>query len=42
MSQQFKSLHFVGTGGIGMSALAQMSAAQGIVTTGSDRAAASP
>ena len=29
MSQQFKSLHFVGAGGIGMSALAQMSAALG-------------
>lgn len=42
MSRKFKSLHFVGAGGIGMSALAQMSAAQGIVTTGSDRAAASP
>ena len=42
MSKKFTSLHFVGAGGIGMSALAQMSAAQGIVTTGSDRAAASP
>ena len=36
------SLHFVGVGGIGMSALAQMSAALGIRTTGSDRAAGSP
>lgn len=36
------SLHFVGVGGIGMSALARMSASLGIVTTGSDRAAASP
>jgi len=37
-----ESLHFVGIGGIGMSALAQMSTALGIKTTGSDRAAQSP
>ena len=36
MSQKFKSLHFVGAGGIGMSALAQMSAAQAL---GADPAA---
>ncbi len=36
------SLHFVGVGGIGMSALAQMSASLGIPTTGSDRAADAP
>lgn len=42
MSKSCKSLHFVGVGGIGMSALAQMSAALGLATTGSDRAAASP
>ncbi len=37
-----KHLHFIGIGGIGMSALAQMSAALGIRTTGSDRAAENP
>lgn len=37
-----KKLHFAGIGGIGMSALAQMSASLGFATSGSDRAAASP
>lgn len=37
-----KKLHFAGIGGIGMSALAQMSSSLGFGTTGSDRAAASP
>lgn len=37
-----KKLHFAGIGGIGMSALAQMSASLGFGTTGSDRAAESP
>ncbi len=42
MEPDIRHLHFIGIGGIGMSALAQMSAALGIRTTGSDRAAASP
>ncbi len=37
-----KKLHFVGAGGIGMSALAQMASSLGIETTGSDRAAGAP
>ncbi len=36
------SIHFVGAGGIGMSALAQMAASLGIKTTGSDRGAEAP
>ena len=37
-----ESLHFVGVGGIGMSALAQMAACLGCDTSGSDRALNSP
>ena len=37
-----ESLHFVGVGGIGMSALAQMAACLGCETSGSDRALQSP
>ncbi len=37
-----ESLHFVGVGGIGMSALAQMAASLGCRTSGSDRALNSP
>ena len=37
-----ESLHFVGVGGIGMSALAQMAASLGYRTSGSDRALNSP
>ncbi len=42
MQKDCKSLHFIGVGGIGMSALAQMSASSGFHTTGSDRAISSP
>lgn len=42
MEQLPKSLHFVGVGGIGMSALAQMAACLGCETSGSDRALNSP
>ena len=36
------SLHFIGVGGIGMSALAQMAAVLGVRTSGSDRAVNAP
>ena len=36
---EIKKAHFVGIGGIGMSALAQMLAGQGVVVSGSDRSA---
>ena len=42
MEQIPDSIHFVGVGGIGMSALAQMSASLRIATSGSDRGAESP
>lgn len=42
MEQIPDSIHFVGVGGIGMSALAQMAASLGIQTTGSDRGAEAP
>ena len=42
MEQIPDSIHFVGVGGIGMSALAQMAASLGIHTTGSDRGAEAP
>lgn len=42
MKQLPDSLHFVGVGGIGMSALAQMASCLGCKTTGSDRALNSP
>lgn len=38
-SNTFRKVHFIGIGGIGMSALAQMLAEQGVVVSGSDRAA---
>ena len=38
MEQLPESLHFVGVGGIGMSALAQMASVLGCKTSGSDRA----
>ena len=42
MEQLPESLHFVGVGGIGMSALAQMASVLGCKTSGSDRALNSP
>ena len=42
MEQIPDSVHFVGVGGIGMSALAQMAASLGIETSGSDRGANAP
>ncbi|MBQ9772117.1 MAG: hypothetical protein IJW23_09880, partial [Lentisphaeria bacterium] len=42
MEQIPDSIHFVGVGGIGMSALAQMAASFGIETSGSDRGANAP
>ena len=42
MEQIPESIHFVGVGGIGMSALAQMAASLGIKTSGSDRGANAP
>ena len=42
MEQLPESLHFVGVGGIGMSALAQMASTLGCKTSGSDRALNSP
>lgn len=42
MEQIPDSIHFVGVGGIGMSALAQMAASLGIKTSGSDRGANAP
>ena len=42
MEQIPESIHFVGVGGIGMSALAQMAASLGIATSGSDRGANAP
>jgi len=42
MEQIPESIHFVGVGGIGMSALAQMAASLGIETSGSDRGANAP
>ena len=42
MEQIPDSVHFVGVGGIGMSALAQMAASLGIETSGSDRGATAP
>ncbi len=42
MEQIPESVHFVGVGGIGMSALAQMAASLGIKTSGSDRGANAP
>lgn len=42
MDQLPQSLHFIGVGGIGMSALAQMAAFLGCETSGSDRAFRSP
>lgn len=39
MYQKGKNIHFIGIGGIGMSALAQMLAMQGAQVTGSDRGA---
>ena len=42
MDQRPDVLHFVGVGGIGMSALAQMAASLGCRTSGSDRALFAP
>ncbi|MFA7302749.1 MAG: Mur ligase domain-containing protein, partial [Candidatus Paceibacterota bacterium] len=39
MELKGKKIHFVGIGGIGMSALAQLCADQGAVVSGSDREA---
>lgn len=39
MEKEMKKVHFIGIGGIGMSALAQLLAHEGVVVSGSDRAA---